>query len=696
MKLYNILLGFLVFLMMCEIASAINISEPQSYLNWNDTAWIKDKDLVQGTDNYPYRIAENSLGWRFTRGTDILNIPKSIVDVVHLSPSKISFEIHTTKEQVALKSVPNGTGMRYIVIPQSLLKARFLFDDALPDVCIAAWGNCSKENIYYSKVSGETRLNIFTNDYLSLNSTDSVIFKFNSYDVNASSTLDVDYGVYNVSTNFTCTSTCLTIGANNLTLDLMGYTLTFANTSTGYGIANSGYDNVTIKNGSLIQGNLSTITNRGVLWQLGSNYGTIQNITTITNNTNSYGIYLLTSSNNNTLTSNTGTSNTSYGIFLSTSSNNTLTSNTGTSNTSIGIHLYSSSNNNTLTSNTGTSNASVGIYLLTSSNNTLTSNTGTSNTSIGIYLFTSSNNILTSNTFNTDSTTSTIGAILVRDSYKNNTFVNTNFTIPRKITFYDTTSEFNQSQDSVSFVSTNSSVARTVNRSILNWNTSNITFTATWSGATTAYYNVTGLLPNTVYNIYNDSVINYTYTSDSAGQLTNFTIDYTTSAKTITILEYTFTSSNNTISCPVGWCYLAMNYTNKTLLQLDPLFTTDVVQGWFNASTQRFESHSTYSSNQNVNVTQKSGYYYYFKTATNVNINMTENPLITLKSGWNLVGNMDTNRTISELETSIGGTVVSSSHWNNTHQHYINDPGEIVPVGEPLMVNVSADTVWGG
>jgi len=212
----------------------------------------------------------------------------------------------------------------------------------------------------------------------------------------------------------------------------------------------------------------------------------------------------------------------------------------------------------------------------------------------------------------------------------------------------------------------------------------NVSQNNTWINGTTLTYNNSSVGASGWSNItvcaYNNSGTGYL--SSCVGQNTQ--------------APAAFTPSNNIISCPIGWCYLAMNYTNKTLLQLDAMFTTDIVQGWYNSSTQKFESHSTYSSNQNVNVTQKSGYYYYFKTATNVNVNITENPSITLKSGWNLVGNMDTNRTISELETSIGGTVVTSSHWNNTEQQWKNNANEIVPVGEPLMVNVNADTVWSG
>ncbi|MEJ2267853.1 MAG: NosD domain-containing protein, partial [Nanoarchaeota archaeon] len=76
-----------------------------------------------------------------------------------------------------------------------------------------------------------------------------------------------------------------------------------------------------------------------------------------------YGIYFYSSSDNNNLTSNTGTSGSSYGIYFSSSSNNNLTSNTGTSNSSYGIYLRSSSDNNLLINNSGISNESYGINI---------------------------------------------------------------------------------------------------------------------------------------------------------------------------------------------------------------------------------------------------------------------------------------------------------------------------------------------
>jgi len=164
-----------------------------------------------------------------------------------------------------------------------------------------------------------------------------------------------------------------------------------------------------------------------------------------------------------------------------------------------------------------------------------------------------------------------------------------------------------------------------------------------------------------------------------------------------TVEEYIFTSSNQIISCPVGWCFLAMNYTNKTLLEIDNNYTTDTVQSLFNSTSQKYETHRIrYTPNQNSNVTQKQGYSIYFITATNVNINLTSNPTISLKLGWNLVGNMDTNRSLSTLKTSIGATATSASHFNNTLQSWQTADAEIVNVGESFMVYVNANTDWSG
>ena len=123
------------------------------------------------------------------------------------------------------------------------------------------------------------------------------------------------------------------------------------------------------------------------------------NITSNTAHSNTNcGIHLYSSSNHNTLTSNTAYSNTYYGIFLRTSSNSALISN-NVSHNRYGIFLYSSSIHNTLTSNTACSNTDHGIYLSSSSNNAITRTNASDNGEFGIYLSSSSNNnTLTSNT----------------------------------------------------------------------------------------------------------------------------------------------------------------------------------------------------------------------------------------------------------------------------------------------------------
>ena len=74
-----------------------------------------------------------------------------------------------------------------------------------------------------------------------------------------------------------------------------------------------------------------------------------------------YGIYLSSSSSNNTITSATCNSNSNYGIYFTSSNNNTIKTPTCNGN-SYGIYL-SSSNNNTITTPTCNGNSNYGIYL---------------------------------------------------------------------------------------------------------------------------------------------------------------------------------------------------------------------------------------------------------------------------------------------------------------------------------------------
>jgi len=113
------------------------------------------------------------------------------------------------------------------------------------------------------------------------------------------------------------------------------------------------------------------------------------------------GIYLGSGTAHCNISSNNVASN-NYGIWLSSSCNNTLTSNTASNNNYAGIRLDSSSSNNTLTNNTVNLNNG-GITMRYSSNNTLRDNTASNNTGTGIVLYVSNHNNLTNNTANLNS-----------------------------------------------------------------------------------------------------------------------------------------------------------------------------------------------------------------------------------------------------------------------------------------------------
>jgi len=163
--------------------------------------------------------------------------------------------------------------------------------------------------------------------------------------------------------NLTSNGTCFTVGANDITIDGAGYSIT--GDATGYGISMTGRNNVTIKNFNVY------------------NF--------------SYGIYLQSSSGN-TLTGNTASNNSLRGIYLQSSSGNLLNNNKAKNNNN-GLYLESSPGN-TLTGNTANDNNHRGIFLYSSSSNNLTGNNASNNQWNGLHCRVNSNdNIINSNTF---------------------------------------------------------------------------------------------------------------------------------------------------------------------------------------------------------------------------------------------------------------------------------------------------------
>jgi len=205
--------------------------------------------------------------------------------------------------------------------------------------------------------------------------------------VTACGTLSSANEYYVLNTSLSSAVTCITIGADNVTLDCAYYGTTYNLTGTlaagSYGVYLTGRLNASVKNC------LITSFYRGVYATSSSDYGVYLNNTL---SYNGYGFWL-SSSSNNLLANNTLNYN-GMGLYLSPSSNNLLVNNTLSYN-GYGFWL-SSSSNNTFTNNRA-DNAWFGFGLFSSSNNTLTNNTVSNNT-CGFYLDSSSNNSLANNT----------------------------------------------------------------------------------------------------------------------------------------------------------------------------------------------------------------------------------------------------------------------------------------------------------
>ncbi len=101
--------------------------------------------------------------------------------------------------------------------------------------------------------------------------------------------------------DMSCNATAIIIGANNITLDCAGRTVTYAKTTAANGISFSGRSGVTVKNCTLVQG--STLSSsRGILGSGSNNLIVSNNITT--SGSDASGIQLSAGMNNN-LTGNT-------------------------------------------------------------------------------------------------------------------------------------------------------------------------------------------------------------------------------------------------------------------------------------------------------------------------------------------------------------------------------------------------------
>ena len=206
-------------------------------------------------------------------------------------------------------------------------------------------------------------------------------------------TLDTP-GTYTLNQSISTTETCFTVTEHNITIDLNGFNITGDDSGVDHGITVTGYNNLTVLNGTIKDFGKTGNMGRGI-YLIGSNYNTIQNIIIDT----SFKGIALENSNNTTL-SNISTFNMAWGISLELGSSNNLIYNSSTNGGFYGFYIITGGSNNYF-QDIISINSSMGIVLQSTSGNSI--NNFYTNTATGIYIFTSSNNNFTNGSFNTSS-----------------------------------------------------------------------------------------------------------------------------------------------------------------------------------------------------------------------------------------------------------------------------------------------------
>ena len=95
---------------------------------------------------------------------------------------------------------------------------------------------------------------------------------------------------YKLNQNVSSAATCFNIKANGITLDCLGYTINYSQSSEGYAVNITNYNDTTIKNCTIVQGSTSTYA-YGIYAKGPSSTNRIKGTTIINNNIVTHGDY---------------------------------------------------------------------------------------------------------------------------------------------------------------------------------------------------------------------------------------------------------------------------------------------------------------------------------------------------------------------------------------------------------------------
>jgi len=213
-----------------------------------------------------------------------------------------------------------------------------------------------------------------------------------SVSISGCGNLDTANTVYTLTQDVEASDTCFTITANHVTLNCDGYQINYSQSSTGYAVRTTGYNNSVVANCSIVQGSTSRKNSYAIYFR----QGTVSEI-----------------KNNTIETSGSTTSNArNHGIYLYKYANATIAGNniTTTGRQDYAIYLRDQSNSTNISSNQLRTNAryGYGVYSYRASLNTVYNNniTTTGNNAYDVRIHQGRNNNITSNNLSTEGTSS--------------------------------------------------------------------------------------------------------------------------------------------------------------------------------------------------------------------------------------------------------------------------------------------------
>jgi parallel beta-helix repeat protein len=234
-----------------------------------------------------------------------------------------------------------------------------------------------------------------------------------------------------LSGNITSSGTCVTVDADNIELDCLGFSIT--GDGTGDGITAENHTNVTIKN-CVVESFLNNIELVNI-----SNSLVFNNTA---RNASSIGIIVTSLGENNTVANNTASVSTLYGFNFFATANNTVVNNTAHSNTVGFAFSGGGEENDTIANNIAYNNSADGFvfsikfllfennlaydntihgfYLTATENSVLRNNTAYNNSGSGFFMEAGKNNMITNGTYHNNEN----GFFLSKGGAENNTISN--------------------------------------------------------------------------------------------------------------------------------------------------------------------------------------------------------------------------------------------------------------------------------